>query len=130
MPATTSAVSTNLLHSPSHSPISLIFSTVAAKGSSAHLLKAGSKRRRNQAEMKEQLSVDDLKDVVAEEREEQISKLKQRLEETEAAANTNNQATAILNKLLKDGAIKQGEDGSITVVNGPNTIGNANEQMD
>ena len=80
--------------------------------------------------MKEQLSVDDLKDVVAEEREEQISKLKQRLEETEAAANTNNQATAILNKLLKDGAIKQGEDGSITVVHGPNTIGNANEQMD
>jgi len=80
--------------------------------------------------MKEQLSVDDLKDVVAEEREEQISKLKQRLEETEAAANTNNQATAILNKLLKDGAIKQGEDGSITVVNGANTIGNANEQMD
>ena len=77
--------------------------------------------------MKEQLSVDDLKNVVAEEREEQISKLKQRLEETEAAANTNNQATAILNKLLKDGAIKQGEDGSITVVNGPNTIGNANE---
>ena len=80
--------------------------------------------------MKEQLSVDDLKDVVAEEREEQISKLKQRLEETEAAANTNNQATAILNKLLKDGAIKQGEDGSISVVNGANVVGNANEQMD
>ena len=93
-------------------------------------MKAGSKRRSNQAEMKEQLAVDDLKDVVAEEREEQISKLKQRLEETEAAVNTNNQATAILNKLLKDGAIKQGEDGSITVVHGPTIVGNANEQMD
>jgi len=80
--------------------------------------------------MKNQLEAEDLKEVVAVEREQQISKLKERLEETEAAANTNNQATAILNKLLKDGAIKQGEDGSITVVNGPNVIGNANEQMD
>jgi len=80
--------------------------------------------------MKEQLEAEDLKEVVAVEREEQISKLKERLEETEAAANTHKQATAVLNQLLKDGAIKQGEDGAITVVHGPNTIGNANEQMD
>ena len=77
--------------------------------------------------MKNQLEVEDLKEVVAVEREEQISKLKERLEETEATVSTNKQATAILNQLLKDGAIKQGDDGSITVVNGPNTIGNANE---
>ena len=77
--------------------------------------------------MKEQLEAEDLKEVVAVEREEQISKLKERLAEVEAADNTNKQATAVLNQLLKDGAIKQGDDGSITVVNGPNIIGNANE---
>ena len=77
--------------------------------------------------MKNQLAAEDLKEVVAVEREEQISKLKERLEETEAAANTNKQATAILTQLLKDGAIKQGENGSITVVHGPNVVGNANE---
>jgi len=77
--------------------------------------------------MKEQLEAEDLKEVVAVEREEQISKLKERLVETEAAANTNKQATAILNQLLKDGAIKQGDDGSITVVNGPKVIGNTDD---
>ena len=91
------------------------------------MLKAGSKRKRTQAEMQEQLEAEDLKEVVAVEREQQISKLKERLEETEAAANTHKQATAVLNQLLKDGAIKQGEDGSITVVNGPNVIGNADD---
>ena len=80
--------------------------------------------------MKNQLEAEDLKEAVAVEREEQISKLKQRLEETEAVANTNKQATAVLNQLLKDGAIKQDDDGSITVVNGPNVVGNANEQME
>ena len=43
------------------------------------MLKAGSKRKRTQAEMKEQLEAEDLKEVVAAEREEQISKLKERL---------------------------------------------------
>jgi len=52
-------------------------------------MKAGSKRRRTQAELKNQLSVDDLQAAVAEEREEQISKLKERLAETETTANNN-----------------------------------------
>ena len=56
--------------------------------------------------MKNQLEAEGLKEVVAEEREEQISKLKERLSETEAVANTNKQATAVLNQLLKSGAIK------------------------
>ena len=80
--------------------------------------------------MKEQLEVHDLQQVVAEEREEQISKLKERLLATEAAANMNKQATTVLNQLLKQGAIKQGEDGSIEVVNGPTEIKNQNDDMD
>ena len=43
------------------------------------MLKAGSKRKRTQAELKDQLEAEDLKEVVAAEREEQISKLKERL---------------------------------------------------
>jgi len=48
-------------------------------GKSAGMLKAGSKRKRTQAELKDQLEAEDLKEVVAAEREEQISKLKERL---------------------------------------------------
>ena len=93
-------------------------------------MKAGSKRRRTQAELKNQLSVDDLQAAVAEEREEQISKLKERLAETETTANNNKQATAVLTQLLKQGAIKQEADGSITVVHQPNTIHNQNDDME
>jgi len=80
--------------------------------------------------MKEQLELEDLQASVEDERQEEVSKLKQRLEETEAAANSHKQATAVLNQLLKAGAIKQAEDGTISVVQSPNVVGNANEQMD
>ena len=49
---------------------------VASNGIGNHLLKAGSKRRRTQAEMKDQYEQDELANVLAHDADDQIKKLK------------------------------------------------------
>ena len=129
MKASTSAVSSDFITFLTRSNAYQSLHCLASNGNAAHLLKAGSKRRRTQAEIKGQLEIDQLSEVVAAEREEEISKLKSQLEKAEAYCNENQKAVEIVKGLLEKGTIKEEEDGSITVANGPNFIGNQEDHM-
>ena len=99
----------------------------ASNGSSAHLLKAGSKRRRTQAEMKQQMEVEELANVLEHEREDQIKQLEEQLSQAQENAASNKNAADILTDLLEKGEVKLEEDGSVSVMHGANVIGNASE---
>ena len=90
----------------------------------SHLLKAGSKRRRTQAEMKDQLEIEELSQVIDHDREDEIKKLSQSLASAEEEAKSNSAATAILRELIEKGVIRQEADGTVVPLNGPNIIGN------
>lgn len=87
-------------------------------------MKVGSKRRRTQAEMKDQLEVEELSAVLDHERDDKIKQLEAQLSSANDLAANNKTAADILTDLLTKGEVKQEEDGSITVVHGPNVIGN------
>ena len=77
--------------------------------------------------MKEQLEVEELSQVIEQEREDQIKQLKAELAEAEEKASTNSNAADILTDLLSKGKVKQLDDGSIEVISGPNIIQNLND---
>ena len=74
--------------------------------------------------MKDQLEVEELSQVIEHEREDQIKQLEQRLSQAEENATSNKNAADILTDLINKGEVKQEADGSITVMHGPNIIGN------
>ena len=74
--------------------------------------------------MKEQLEIEELSQVVEHEREDKIKELQQQLEAAEKEASNNENAKNILHNMLAKGEVRQEEDGSITVLHGPNVIGN------
>ena len=77
--------------------------------------------------MKEQLEVEELSQVIEQEREDQIKQLKADLAEAEEKASNNSNAADILTDLLSKGKVKQLDDGSIEVISGPNIIQNLND---
>ena len=77
--------------------------------------------------MKEQLEIEELSQVIEQEREDQIKQLKAQLAEAEEKANNNSNAADILTDLLSKGKVKQLGDGSIDVISGPNIIQNQHE---
>ena len=87
-------------------------------------MKVGSKRRRTQAEMKEQLEVEELSQVIEHERDDKIKQLEAQLSAANDSATNNKNAADILTDLITKGEVRQEEDGSITVLHGPNVIGN------
>ena len=94
---------------------------------SAHLLKAGSKRRRTKAEMAEQLEIEQLSNVLEAEREDKIKQLEIQLLQAQQEAEENKGAFDALTELVEKGEIRKEEDGSVTVIRGPNIIQNYNE---
>ena len=102
---------------------------IASNGIGNHLLKAGSKRRRTQAEMKDQLEQDELANVLAHDADDQIKKLKQQLADAEEVATNNKTAADILTQMLARKEVEQLADGSIKVAGKPNVIGNEHEQQ-
>ena len=80
--------------------------------------------------MSQQLEADALSQVVHDEQEEELTKLKAELEAAQAKANVNKQAMAVLEELRVKGVIQQNEDGSIVPVHSPNVIRNQNDEMD
>ena len=81
-------------------------SCIASKGIGAHLLKVGSKRRRTQAEIKEQLEEEELSNVLQSEADDQIKQLKQRLAEAEEVAENKRNANDILRSLVDRGEVE------------------------
>ena len=76
-------------------PLTTLF-IVADKGNGAHLLKVGSKRRRTQAEMKEQYHMEQLEDMESKDKDaqivefqKQIQEMQQQMVEMETVANAN-----------------------------------------
>ena len=60
-----------------------LVNVTAAKGRGVHLLKAGSKRRRTQAEMKDQLSTDQFFEKIAQESESKVKEQRAAIENLE-----------------------------------------------
>ena len=77
--------------------------------------------------MKEQLEMEQLSQACDVERDERIKQLESELEEAAKQVNNNKAASDILTNLLEKGDMKQEADGSITIVRGPNVIGNKDD---
>ena len=115
----------------------MTLSIVADKGNGAHLLKAGSKRRRTQAEMKEQFQMEQLEEMEARDKEAQISEqqrqiqeLQQQMTQMEQYAQTNEYAKDVVTDLVKKGVLEAKGDNEVVLSQGPNIIGNRDDQMD
>ena len=74
--------------------------------------------------MKEQLEVEELSQVIEHERDDKIKQLEAQLSAANDSATNNKNAADILTDLITKGEVRQEEDGSITVLHGPNVIGN------
>ena len=61
------------------------------------------------------------------ERDDRIKQLEAELEEAAKHHANNKAANDILTNLLEKGEVKQEEDGSITIIRGPNVIGNKDD---
>ena len=68
--------------------------------------------------------MEQLSQVCDVERDDRIRQLEAELEEAAKQVNNNKAASDILTNLLEKGEVKQEVDGSITIVRGPNVIGN------
>ena len=77
--------------------------------------------------MKEQMEIEQLSQVIDNEREDQIKKLKDDLAEAENHATNNKAAAEILTDLMSKGKIRQESDGSFEVQPGPNIIMNQHD---
>ena len=86
---------------------------LASNGSSAHLLKVGSKRRRTQADMKDQLKVEELSQALEEEKDDKIAKLEAELKAAKNYAGHTQEAANILAGLIDAGELKVNEDNTV-----------------
>ena len=73
------------------------------------------------------MEAESLSQAVFTEREEQIRKLEEQLSQAQEAATSNKAAANILNAMLQKGEVQQAADGSVTVMRGPNYVGNADD---
>ena len=80
-----------------------------------HLLKAGSKRRRTQAEIKKDDEIKLKKEDQEKHLKFQYEKLQAELLKVKAEARTNNAANMVLTEMIKSGDLDQAKDGSVTV---------------
>ena len=71
--------------------------------------------------------MEQLSQVCDVERDDRIRQLEAELEEAAKQVNNNKAASDILTNLLEKGDMKQEADGSITIVRGPNVIGNKDD---
>ena len=86
-----------------------------AKGNAVHLLKAGTKRRRTQAEIKKDEEIRLKKEDQEKHLKFQYEKLQAELLKVKAEARTNNAAGMVLNEMIKSGELDQAQDGSVSV---------------
>ena len=109
---------------------------VADKGNGAHLLKVGSKRRRTQAEMKEQYHMEQLEEMEARDKDAQIAEFQKQIQEMqqqmvqmETVAKTNQYSRDVVTKLVSQGVLEVKGDSEVVLSQGPNIIKNADDLM-
>ena len=68
--------------------------------------------------------MEELSQVIEHEREDKIKQLEEQLSKEKETAHNNKNAADILTKMLNDGEIKIDDSGNVSVVKGPNVIGN------
>ena len=73
------------------------------------------------------MEVEELSNVLEHEREDKIKQLEEQLSQAEEDALNNKNAADILTKMLQKGEVKLEDDGSVTVMHGPNYVGNEHE---
>ena len=112
----------------------MTLSIVADKGNGAHLLKAGSKRRRTQAEMKEQFQMEQLEEMEARDKDAQIAEFQKQIQEMhnqmvemETVAKTNTYAKDVVTNLVSQGVLEVKGDSEVVLSQGPNIITNADD---
>ena len=74
------------------------------------------------------MEVEELANIIEHDREDKIKQLEEQLAEAQKNASNNKAATEILTELIQKGEVKQEDNGQITVIRGPNYIGNLHEQ--
>ena len=109
---------------------------VADKGIGAHLLKVGSKRRRTQAEMKEQYHMEQLeemegrdKDAQIAEFQKQIQEMQQQMVQMETVAKTNQYSRDVVTNLVSQGVLELKGDSEVVLSQGLNTGRNPDKLM-
>ena len=73
------------------------------------------------------MEVEELSNILEHEKDDQIKQLEEQLSQAKESASNNKSAADILTDLLEKGQVKLEDDGTVTVVQGPNVIGNANQ---
>ena len=84
-------------------------------GSSAHLLKVGSKRRRTRAEIDEFRQQRERELVSQAEQAERIRELEQQLHKSKSKLQSAEKAESVMEQMLEAGVLKEEVDGSFTV---------------
>ena len=101
------------------------------KGTGAHLLKAGSKRRRKQAQIAGQDGPEELSAVVELEQSQRIAELEHQLAASQQEVASNKAAADILTEMIQTGDAEQDMDGVVRVSKRrpelPNIIGTLGE---
>ena len=115
-----------------HIWLTLFISCYAAqKGSGAYLLKAGSKRRRKQADIPGQILEQEMADLQVDDQSQRIAQLEQELARVNEEASQGKMALDALNEGLRMGELEQNMDGSISASKhrpgNANVIGNLDE---
>ena len=87
----------------------------AMKGTGAHLLKAGSKRRRTQVIIRGQDAMEELSASVDQEQSQRIVELEEQLAASQQEATSNKAAAQILTEMINVGDAEQDMDGVVRV---------------
>ena len=78
--------------------------------------------------MKEQVEVEQLANLLDQEKAEKIAALEQQLQEATERASKNKFAADALTEMVAQGQVEQQANGSLRVLNGPNTIMNESDE--
>ena len=78
--------------------------------------------------MKEQVEVEQLANLLDQEKAEKIAALEQQLQEANERASKNKFAADALTEMVAQGQVEQQANGSLRVLNGPNTIMNESDE--
>ena len=108
---------------------------IASNGVSVNLLKAGSKRRRTQAEMREQYDKELLEEqALLEDKQREteqaarIAELSERIRQLDGEVSRNDAARVFVENQIQLGQIGVTEEGDLVMNRGTNVIGNAHDQ--
>ena len=88
----------------------------ASNGTGYHLLKVGSKRRRTEAELKDDKLEEELRDEAMKEANDRADRLEQQLAQAQRVAQRNENMAAWTQRFLDEGKARVGENGDVELL--------------